>query len=72
MIGEYFLRLFLNIDSISMSVCRYLKWIEEVEKMFGGLDICAVKGVIDNNSKEYITQVCKDQVLTKLDNYLFK
>ena len=55
-----------------MSVCRYLKWIEEVEKMFGGLDICAVKGVIDNNSKEYITQVCKDQVLTKLDNYLFK
>jgi hypothetical protein len=37
--------------------------------MFGGLDMCAVKGVIDHNSKEYITQVCCDQLKIKLFSY---
>jgi hypothetical protein len=36
---------------------RYKLWIDEVSKIFGGLDICAVKAVMDNNSKEYIIQV---------------
>jgi hypothetical protein len=38
---------------------RYKFWIDEVSKLFGGLDICSVQVVVDaETGKEYIIDVC--------------
>lgn len=37
---------------------KYKFWIDEVSKMFGGLDICAVQAVVElDTGKEYIIDV---------------
>lgn len=38
---------------------RYKFWIDEVSKVFGGLDICTVQAIVDaSTDKEYIIDVC--------------
>lgn len=38
---------------------RYRFWIDEVSKLFGGLDMCTVQAIVEASSgKEYIIDVC--------------
>jgi hypothetical protein len=38
---------------------RYKFWVDEVSKMFGGLDMCTVQAIVDSISgKEFIIDVC--------------
>lgn len=36
---------------------RYKLWVDEVSKLFGGLEVCSVEVVMGVDSKEYIIDV---------------
>ena len=36
---------------------KYRLWIDEVSKMFGGLDICAIEAIVSKSGQEYIIEV---------------
>ena len=38
---------------------NYKFWVDEVSKLFGGLDICALQAIVNNETgKEYIIDIC--------------
>lgn len=36
---------------------KYKFWIDQVAALFGGLDICSVQAIVDNDGKEFIIDV---------------
>lgn len=49
---------------------RYKFWVDEVSKLFGGLEMCTVQAIVDASSdKEYIIDVC-DSAFTLLGEAL--